>query len=167
MGSISNDRQLQLLLKFLCESVNSKVELNSKLLRDILDVVEGLMRQALNSKGKYDHSSLKLNCGYISKNAKALKLKNIGNKLVKLTHREHAIPLKIVLVKLYDLIEPSPDSLKSFLDDHLISVLITKSEQLLLDSSDIKLKCKMPLDWDGVDAFARFNRVGIEIVEGK
>ena len=165
MGSVSNDQQLHLLLKLICESVNTETQLNSKLLRDILDVVEGLMREALNSKGKYDHSSLKLNCNFISNSVAHLQKETAGRKVLKLTHREHAIPLRVVLRELYKLKNINPDVLKEYFERYLVSVLITKDEQKLLDSSEHKIKDKMPPEWDGKDVFARFLKVGIKIQE--
>lgn len=159
----SNQEQLQLLLKFICESVNTGVEFNSKLMRDILDVVEGLMRGALNSKGNYDHSSLKLKSSYISETALSLSESLSSVDLLKVTHREHAIPLKIVLRELYRLKNLNPESLRCFLETRLISVLITKEEQLLLDGSPYKIKDVMPVGWNGINPFARFEIVGIQI----
>lgn len=142
-----------------------QVELNSKLMRDILDVVEGLMRGALNSKGNYDHSSLKLKCSFISENAQRLHMTMNGGQLLKAAHREHAIPLKVVLRNLYSQEQLTPKSLMEFLSLQLVSVLITKDEQRLLDAADTKIKDSMPLDWDGVDVFARFKKAGIKIIE--
>lgn len=166
MGTInSNNKQLELLLSFICESVNSKIQINAKLLRDILDVVEGLMRGALNSKGNYNHSTLKLNCGYISEVALKLKTTTKPVEFLKLTHREHAIPLKVLVKELYSFNEIKTPDLKLFLDKKLISVLITKSEQKLLDSTEYQIKDKMPFDWNKEDVFVRFKIVQIAITK--
>lgn len=159
----SNEKQLNLLLKLICESVNEKTNLNSKLLRDILDVVEGLMRGIVNSKGNYNHQTLKLNCLYKSDAASNLIGKLSKFELLKKTHREHAIPLKIVLDKLYSLKNVDNNMLHRYLDNKLVSVLITKEEQLLLDSMGTDLKSKMPIFWDGKNIFARFEQIGITI----
>ena len=161
----SNDHQLQMLLGFICESVNSKIQINSKLLRDMLDVIEGLMRGAVNSKGNYSHSTLKLKCSYISIEAKKLKKQTNSAMLLRITHREHAVPLKVLVSKLYSLNNIKINELKTFLDKNLISVLITKLEQSRLDNAEFQIKDKMPVDWDETDVFARFKIVNIEITK--
>jgi hypothetical protein len=165
MGPLANEQQLQLLLRLVCESVNSQVTINPKLLRDILDVVEGLMRGSLNSKGKYDHASLKLNCMFESGGVQSLRSEMGRRELLSVTRREHAVPLKVLLKQLYQLQALSPVSLKDFLDQNLISVLITRDEQRFLDTSKFKLREKMPAEWDGVNVFARFEIVGIHIAK--
>jgi hypothetical protein len=165
MSSDANERQLQFLLRFLCESVNSKIVLNSKLLRDLLDVVEGLMRGALNSNGNYDHASLKLNCMFVSENAQTLMMSSMTRAdLLAATHREHAIPLKVLINKMYDLPDISPAYLQAFLNRNLVSVLLTKDEQRRLDAQEFKIRDQMPSDWDGSNVLARFETVGIPII---
>lgn len=164
VAQASNDEQLNLLLDFVCKSINLKIELNSKLLRDILDVVEGLMRGILNSKGKYDHQSLKLNCLYLSEAAQEIHRVNTKTGTLKLTHREHAVPLKIIIKEIYLMRTVSPDQLRFFLESNLVSVLITKGEQQLVDSFDQCIKDRMPIDWNGKDVFARFDQVGIKVI---
>lgn len=161
----TNDQQLKMLLGFVCESVNSKIQINSKLLRDMLDVIEGLMRGAVNSKGNYSHSVLKLRCSYISEKVKNLKMHTSSAQLLKQTHREHAIPLRILVQKIYSFESISINELEAFLDQSLVSVLITKSEQLILDNPEYRIKDKMPPNWDGIDVFARFKIVNIAVAK--
>lgn len=166
MAKSSNERQLEFLLSVVCDAVNSDVQLNPRLIRDIFDVIEGLMRGALNRNGNYDHSTLKAKCAYASANAKSLSLSLSRTNLTKATHREHAIPLKILIPMLYAMKPITPQALTEFLDQKLISVLITLDERRHLDSVELGLRTAMPLDWDGVSPFARFEKAQIVICVG-
>ena len=167
--------QKQLLLKFLFEIFTTKNVINDKglleifnkkLLRDMLDVTEGLIRGAINSKGNYSHTSLKLKTSYISEKAAELKKTLKEYELLKTTHREHAIPLNVLLTELLPKQKFSNISeLEIFFKKYLTSVLITLEERDQLDSRGSGLKKTMPEDWDGEDLFARFKAFGMTIIQ--
>ena len=147
----------------ICESISTKVRINRKLLRDTLDVCEGLIRKVLNKNNKYDHSNLKYNASYISLEASNIKSIKTRAETLKLTHREHAIPLKILIEILEKKNDLTVSSLYDFLEKNLISVLITKEECEKLDFGEFNLKSSMPENWDFNNKFARFEALNIEV----
>lgn len=161
---MSKPSQLDLLLEFILKAIHHEVDLNRKLLRDILDVVEGLSRGIVNRKKNYDHTTLKFGASYISNNALILKSTLTRSECIKATHREHAIPLKVLVPMLYQLKPKSLSELRQFLENNLVSVLITKEERDLLDRGQNSLKDCMPSGWDGDDILSRFNFHGIKII---
>ena len=128
MGRSEKEIQLDVLLEIILVPVTNGVRINPKLLRDILDVTEGYLINALNSKGNYDHSTLKAMTKHVSKSALELKKSLNKSELLKKTHREHAEPLKIVIEGLYSSNFINKVDLKKFLNKNLISVLITKAK---------------------------------------
>lgn len=162
----SLDKQLNLLLEFLCSIVNENVDFNKKLLRDILDVTEGLLRKILTKNDTYSHSCLKGNCSYSSKAVQDLRLRGASAaSLLKITHREHAVPVNVLIEMMNELRPATKENMRSLLSNFLISVLITKEEQSAIDHRDLDLRSKMPIGWDRTNAFVRFKDAGIEVVE--
>lgn len=137
--------------------------LNNKLIRDILDVCEGYIRNILNSQNNYNHSTLKYNAHWISLKASQIKKEFNQSECLKKTHREHAIPLKLLISQLYSFESLEIKQLKEFLNKNLISVLITKDERDDLDQGVGNLKDSMPKDWDNQNVFARFDNKNIKI----
>ena len=138
--------------------------INKKQLRDILDVTEGLMRNILNSKGNYNHQTLKSDASI--KSIKALETQKLLGKgpANKVLHREHALPMDMVLPKLMNMTEATDEEILEFLKQNLLSVLITKEEMKVLDYGSNNLKKSMPAGWDGKDNLARFSARNIELV---
>lgn len=97
--------------------------------------------------GKYE------GCKYWSESAINSKL--IGKGLV----HEHIVPRKIIRDRLLNINNPTPDAIRSLLDQFCIGVVVTQKEDKKLDS--LKLRSKMPNDWDGNDAWARHKAAGI------
>lgn len=153
--------ELELLLKLIVNSVKKNIKLNKKLMRDILDVCEGHIREIYNSQGNYDHSTLKYNASVISKEANKIKRNQTRGEVLKLTHREHAVPLNILIPLINNLNKIDVDELHRFLMTNLRSVLITKQERDILDNGMDNLKNKMPPNWNNVDIYARFNAKNI------
>ena len=85
--------------------------------------------------------------------------------MLKLTHREHAVPLKVLVGNLYMFDNVNTLELQQFLNHNLVSVLITKSEQKLLDTPKYNVKDKMPENWNGQDIFARFKMLEIKLIK--
>lgn len=95
-------------------------------------------------------------CKYIS--SKSIGLKLGENKLV----YDHVIPFKYVQKKLLSLTKPSIDEIRNILENYVISCLITKEEDKLLNSKG--LRSSMPKKWDEVSELARYEAVGISVV---
>jgi hypothetical protein len=157
-----NKHQLDLLLQIICLILQTEArrcfEMNGKLLRDILDPIEGLGRGILSKKGTYSHSALKSGCCLISESAQH----GPSSKL----HREHAIPLKVIIQELRRHSKKScftPETLGKFIASYCVSVLVTAKEKTLLDSS-AKSGCRMPEGWKlGKHRFARLKKASVSI----
>lgn len=131
---------------------------HGKALRDILDNLEGHLNCCLNSKGRYDHVTLKYDAPYMSKKALALREKTIKSEFVKPTHREHAKPFKYILQEIEGL---KGVELLSYIKKNVKSVTILKEEQKALDEL---YKTEMP-DVDNI--WSRFEELEIELVKRK
>jgi hypothetical protein len=75
---------------------------------------------------------------------------------------DHAVPLKYLQDELLNLDNPTTSSLAEALNRHSVVVLITKNDDRCLNKAGYR--SKMPEGWDGVDQFARYKAVGIEVV---
>ncbi len=154
--------QADFLLETLLRAKLSGVNLNGKILRDMLDVIEGTRRGHLNSKQNYNHATFKAKCRYRSKRA-IEEFKGDPKKQAKNTVRDHAFPIQKLAHWLTHLDVKTTDSLWHFLDEHLVSVVITKEENHLLSKRG--LGHDIPPDSDGVNLFDRYHAVGIEVID--
>lgn len=77
--------------------------------------------------------------------------------------RDHAIPFSYLQTELLKLRKVTPNTVRKLLAKYDIAVLITKSEDDVLNTHG--LQSKMPRDWDGVDPLARYKAVEMELVE--
>jgi hypothetical protein len=77
--------------------------------------------------------------------------------------RDHAVPFRYLQSELLALREVTPDNVRELLSKYEVAVIITKSENDLLNAAG--LQSKMPSDWDGRDPLARYKTVNIELVE--
>src|SRR5688500_15170199 len=96
MSQSSAKEQLEVLLDFIVMLIKREIRLNRKLMRDILDPLEGYLGNVLNKKGNYSHAHMKSNCRYVSRAVLRLKAQRRKD-LVLNTHREHAIPLSLLI----------------------------------------------------------------------
>ena len=162
---MTNELKIQLeMIKLQIQLNKMGGNVNKKQLRDILDVTEGLLRNILNSKGNYNHQTLKSDASV--KSVKALEVQKLlgkGNANSKL-HREHALPMDMVIPQLMAMTEATLEEIATFLKQNLLSVLITKDEMKALDYGSDNLKKSMPANWDGKDNLARFKARNIELV---
>lgn len=78
---------------------------------------------------------------------------------------DHAIPFKYMQSELLQLDDVTPEAVRSVLQRYETCVLITKSENALLNKS--RLQSKMPPTWDGTDDLARYRAVGIDLLENQ
>ena len=89
---------------------------------------------------------------------------NISHEEGKLV-RDHAIPFKYVRDELLKLSNVTRDSVKSILNNMLHSCVITKEEDKILTSKG--LRSEMPKGSQLTDILARYNAVGIIVLENK
>jgi len=75
---------------------------------------------------------------------------------------EHAIPFRIVRDKLIQLDEITKQSVSAILEKYHVVAKISEKEDRLLKEAG--LDSKMPDNWDEKNMFARYESVGIEIV---
>ena len=75
---------------------------------------------------------------------------------------DHAVPLRYLQEQLLSLSSVTTRSVRRVLDKYGIVVLITKDEDRRLSTAGFR--SRMPDDWDGRDALARYKAVGIELV---
>ena len=147
-------------LDIITVQVSSKYAINishhAKAIRDILDNFEGHLYECYNSNGRYDHGTLKHNATYLSKAATKLRETMTKSQFNKLTHREHAKPLCILVKEIQGM---SGQQLLSHLVNNLKSVTILKQEAKALDG---KYKTSMP---DENNIFSRFEEMNIKIVK--
>ncbi len=76
---------------------------------------------------------------------------------------EHAVPRLLVCKVLMDLKKPSPESIATVLASMIVRVAVTKEEDARLDS--MKLRQRMPDDWDEIDPMARHLAAKIKHVD--
>jgi hypothetical protein len=112
-----------------------------------LAVVDQIFWVWTEFEGKYK------GCNFWSKEAISSNLKDKG-----LVH-EHLVPRKIVREQLLALPDKNPDAIRSFLDNILIGVVVTKGEDDELNK--LGLRSIMPSDWDDKDVWARHKAAGI------
>lgn len=157
MHDIGKEMQFLLeILQLFASLTERDLMCHRKLIRDVLDPFEGYLRGRLNSRNKYDHSTLKFNATFMSPEALRLRIScRRKQDFNKLTHREHAKPLAILSKEMRGL---SGEELLEYLNDNLRSVTILKEEAKLLDK---EYKITMP---DTEKLFSRFQAVGIEPV---
>ena len=75
---------------------------------------------------------------------------------------DHAVPFRHLQAELLDLPSITRDSLRAALDRYAVIVLITHEEHARLSRAG--LGNRMPPTWDGLDALARYQAAGIELV---
>jgi len=75
---------------------------------------------------------------------------------------EHLVPRKVITHKLFNDIPHSKQEISDFLSDFCVGVVVTKDEDNMLNMAE--LKSSMPDDWDNKDAWARYKKVGIKVV---
>lgn len=76
---------------------------------------------------------------------------------------EHAVPQMHIVNLLMDMPSPTTEKVRELLKRLFVVRLVTRQEHAALNSSG--LRSKMPEEWDTLDVFARYKRVGIEIPE--
>jgi len=147
-------------LDIIMTQVNPDQDINidehKKSIRDMLDPFEGHLYECYNSKGKYDHNSLRYNAPHMSESAAKLKPTLTKYEFLSLVHREHAKPLTILIKEMQGL---SGQKLLDYLYKNLKSVTILKEEARIIDK---KYKTTMP---DNTKIFSRFEEFGINIVK--
>lgn len=74
---------------------------------------------------------------------------------------EHVVPQMEIVNTLMDLRPLTEQGVIDILSRLLRVVLVTKEEHVRLNASGYR-SC-MPADWDGVDPFARYSRLGIKV----
>lgn len=121
--------------------------------------VRTLMREAVNkSNPSYRGNDNKKNVRYVS-TAAVPYLDQKGPVVA-----EHLIPISVMLdFRLYVAVDPvtETDALVHLAKQYANMALISAEEDALLRKH--KLQSKMPANWDGVDLFARYRAVGIEV----
>lgn len=75
---------------------------------------------------------------------------------------DHAIPFRYLQKSLLNLRHPNIDEIFQLLTKHETAVIITKTENSILNK--LGLNHKMPDDWDGADPLARYKKADIEII---
>ena len=76
---------------------------------------------------------------------------------------EHSIPFNMIRDKLINLSEITLESVSGILEEfHVVAQISLKDDKKLKKAG---LNSKMPDDWDGENKFARYESVGIEIVD--
>jgi hypothetical protein len=75
--------------------------------------------------------------------------------------RDHAIPLSVMLDKIYSIRLHSTDELLGLVNTHSVTAEITSDEDKQLHECGIN-RC-MPKNWDGKDVLARYQCAGIEL----
>ncbi len=76
---------------------------------------------------------------------------------------DHAVPFKYLQAALLSLPDVTVDSVENALDKFCVAALITKEEDQLLNAAGYQ--SDMPEGWDQINPLARYNAVGIDIVE--
>lgn len=96
-------------------------------------------------------------CKYWSKEAKS---EDFSNR--ELRH-EHLVPKKVLIDTLMSMEAPSSTEIFEYLDQYCIGVVVTIDEDKRLSYEG--LRSKMPDYWDGKDPWARYYKVGIEVIK--
>lgn len=76
---------------------------------------------------------------------------------------EHAMPRQVIVNMLLAVKEPSERKIRNLLAKYWRVAAVTLSEDKSL--TDAGLRAVMPSDWDGVNPWARYEAVGIEILD--
>jgi hypothetical protein len=119
--------------------------------------VRTVLRVAVDkSTPGYKGNNNKKNCQQISVAAERI----LNDKSAGLI-ADHAIPIGVLLKKVYDDQIKDVDGLVALVYRYAMMVLITKAEDKLLRKAG--LVKAMPPDWDGEDPFARYRGVGIQL----
>lgn len=74
---------------------------------------------------------------------------------------EHAVPLMTIVNLLMKLAPLTEEAVTDLLTSYYLVRLVTKAEHAKLNASG--LCSTMPKDWDGIDVFARYAAVGIQL----
>lgn len=104
-------------------------------------------------EGKYD------GCKYWSEAARAF-LRSDGK--TNLIH-EHLVPRGLIRKTLFDLKPATPEAVRHVMETWCIGVVVTAEEDQRLNA--LKLRSKMPPDWDQKDSWARYTMAGITIAK--
>lgn len=76
---------------------------------------------------------------------------------------EHAVPRRVLIERLMGLRLPTGGEISSVLSELCVGVVVTRAEDARLTS--VGLRKRMPDDWDGKDALARYRAAGINAVD--
>jgi hypothetical protein len=96
-------------------------------------------------------------CGCRYWSLAAWKLRDSGEKFI----HEHLVPKKVIIDLLMGVKKPSRSSVRKVLESFCIGVVVTVEEDRRLNA--LGLRSKMPDDWDGINALARYEAAGIGI----
>lgn len=119
--------------------------------------VRTVLREAVNkSNPEYRGNNNRKNCRHASASAVAL-LGDAGAALVS----DHAIPVSLLLQEVHGRPGITLEELVGLVAKYSVMALITRAEDDRLAQAG--LKKKMPGDWDGQDALARYKHAGIEL----
>ena len=102
------------------------------------------------------HRKALLSMEFVSQNARVAIESGEAVHLVK----DHSIPVVTLREMFLDLELTTTDDIRKFLIEKYCLGVITKSEDQNIDAR--KLRFKMPENWNGTDAFARYSEVGIQ-----
>ena len=153
MARISNKNERFRTKDEICRDVAFVISCDSLHRGTKLAVVDQVLWVWTEFEGKYE------GCEFWSEAALELGFKSAG-----LVH-EHLIPRKIVRKMLFDLSAPTITEVRKILDAYCIGVVVTKEEDLRLNS--IGLRSKMPEDWDGANLWARYREADIRVTRKK
>jgi len=118
--------------------------------------VRTVLREAVNkSCPRYRGNNNKLNVKYVSVKANLEIKRKSGRKLV----ADHVVPLSLLFQDIYDKKVMETNELIIICKDYSDMCLITKQEDINL--TNLKLKQKMPVDWDKKDKLARYKAAEI------
>ena len=110
--------------------------------------------------GKYN------GCPHWSKKAA---MQRTVNPKAKVKH-EHLVPKKVVAKMLFELREPTAETVREILDKYLIGVVVSPEEDALLNSEHCATMPKEFFDPEHLDyqnPWLRYDRIGIELVQLK
>ena len=74
---------------------------------------------------------------------------------------EHAVPVSVVNERVLELAEPTLDTIADLVLELTVLSVITEEEHDRLAAAG--LRKTMPQAWDGLNAFSRYEAVGIEV----
>ena len=78
---------------------------------------------------------------------------------------EHVVPVSEINKRVLSLGSPNANKIQEIVVEWSILCVITEDEDELLKNE--KITKSMPNDWDGIDKYARYKKVGIELVQSK